>query len=291
MIIDLDDGSIHMNGTTQDENSGAYSGEVQVDENDETKTAQAQVRIDVKSPYFKIRSANQFNPEHYLIYIANDKYYLQTDDFNAWNFTASDGSGELDFSGKGMRIDSKDGRIDAYNFRLSSKNVLINSADNSDAFFVIKDNKGSNLLYAGPNDYYLKSSDFDGSSKGTKISLKEGAIESYDFSLRAGSDGSGGYQIVMTSDGTDEDNAYLKIATASGAKLICITESNQYMQSYNYNFANETGFKIDLTNGKIDAFSFNLTAGTGDNKIIITSDINATYPLQIGKNFMVDWAG
>ena len=291
MIIDLDDGSIHMSGTTQDEYSGAYSGEVQIDENDDTKTAQAQVRIDVKSPYFKIRSANQFNPEHYLIYIANDKYYLQTDDFNAWNFTASDGSGELDFSGKGMRIDLKDGRIDAYNFRLSSKNVLINSADNSDAFFVIKDNKGSNLLYASPNDYYLKSSDFDGVSEGTKISLKEGAIESYKFSLRAGSDGSGGYQIIMTSDGMDEDNAYLKIATASGAKLICITENNQYMQSYNYNFANETGFKIDLTNGKIDAFSFNLTAGTGDNKIIITSDTSATYPLQIDKNFKVDWAG
>ena len=291
MIIDLDDGSIHMSGTTQDENSGAYNGEVQVDENDDTKTAQAQIRIDVKSPYFKIRSANQFDPEHYLIYIANNEYYLQTDDFKEWNFTASDDSGELDFSGKGMRIDLKDGRIDAYNFRLSSKNVLINSADNSDAFFVIKDNYGSNLFYAGPNDYYLKSSDFDGVSKGTKISLKEGAIESYDFSLRAGSDGSGGYQIVMTSDGADEDNAYLKIVTASGAKLICITEGNQYMQSYNYNFADETGFKIDLTNGKIDAFSFDLKAGTGDNKIIITSNTSESYPLQIGTNFMVDWAG
>jgi hypothetical protein len=185
--------------------------------------------MDVKSPYFKIRSANQYKPEHYLLYIANDNYYLQTDNYQAWSFTADDGSGELDFTGDGMRIDLKEGNIDAYNFSLSSKNVFINSNDDATAFFVIKDNAGSNLFYAGLDKYYLKSSDFNGSSLGTKIDLLNGSIESYDFSLRAGLDESGEYQIVMTSDGKNEANAYLKIATASGKKLICITESNQYM--------------------------------------------------------------
>ena len=56
-----------------------------------------------------------------------------------------------------MRIDLKKGNIDAYNFSLSSKNVFINSNDDAKAFFVIKDNAGSNLFYAGSDKYYLKS--------------------------------------------------------------------------------------------------------------------------------------
>ena len=280
MMIDLDDGFIDMHGTIQDASTQKYLGEVT--HNDDTnQDAQALIRMDVKSPYFKIRSANQYKPEHYLLYIANDNYYLQTDNYQAWSFTADDGSGELDFSGDGMRIDLKKGNIDAYNFSLSSKNVFINSNDDAEAFFVIKDNAGSNLFYAGSDKYYLKSSDFNGSSLGTKIDLLNGSIESYDFSLRAGLDESGEYQIVMTSDGKNEANAYLKIATASGKKLICITESNQYMQSFDYNEADKTGFKIDLTHGLIDAYQFTLSASSDDGVITIDSNPSDGYPFKV----------
>lgn len=287
MIIDLDDGSIHMSGTTQDENSGAYSGEVQVDENDDTKTAQAQIRIDVKSPYFKIRSANQFDPEHYLMYIANDEYYLQTDDFNPWTFTSSDDSGELDFGGKGMRIDLKDGCIDAYNFRLSSKNVLINSADNSDAFFVIKDNYGKNLFYAGPTEYYLKSTDFSSTDRtGTKITLmdstsQQGSIESYNFCLRAGTTTAKDYKLVITSNGSDDvDNPYIRVTASNDQNLLVLSDISQYLQSKDFNNT-DTGMRIDIGTGRIEAYNFYMKAGGADkNYIIINSNISSP-PFQV----------
>lgn len=287
MIIDLDDGSIHMSGTTQDENSGAYNGEIQVDENDDTKTAQAQIRIDVKSPYFKIRSANQFNPEHYLIYIANDEYYLQTDDFKEWNFTSSDESGELDFSGKGMRIDLKNGRIDAYNFRLSSKNVLINSADNSDAFFVIKDNYGKNLFYAGPTEYYLKSTDFSSTDRtGTKITLmdstsQQGSIESYNFCLRAGTTAAEDYKLVITSDGSDDvDNPYIRVTASDDQDLLVLSDVSQYLQSKDFNNT-DTGMRIDIGTGRIEAYSFYMKAGGASKNCIIINSDTGSPPFQV----------
>ena len=110
-------------------------------------------------------------------------------------------------------MDLQNGSLDAYNFKLSSKNVFINSTDESAAFFVIKDNAGSNLFYAGPSDYYLKSNDYKTGEKGIKLTLQGGenkktGIEAYNFDLRAGSAGDD-YEIILSDGG----NPYLQVNT------------------------------------------------------------------------------
>mgnify|MGYP003296455281 FL=1 len=54
----------------------------------------------------------------------------------------------------------KDGTLDAYNFKLNSKNIMINSSNKADAFFIIKNDDGKNLFYAGPKEYYIQSNDY-----------------------------------------------------------------------------------------------------------------------------------
>ena len=130
MMIDLDDGFIHMLGAKKT-NGGGYE-----PDNPNGKTSQAEVLISTglfngsKDAYFKIRSKDQTNAEHYLMYVDTDEYYLQTDDYNG--------------SDKGVLIDLKNGLIDAYKFSITAGNV-------TDGLIVIKSHPGSDA----ENNYYL----------------------------------------------------------------------------------------------------------------------------------------
>lgn len=306
MKIDLDDGFIHMLGVKKD-------GEEYSPDNPEDSTAQAEVLIstgyldDRAEAYFKIRSKEQIDPDHYLMYVDTDNYYLQTDDYTSWNFTKTDGSGELDFSGKGLKLDLKTGKLDAYNFQLSSKNVYIDSTDDSNGFFIIKDNAGVNLLFAGKDNYYLKSSDFQSQNSsnmgsGIKLNLMSSSgnptgIEAYNFNLRAGTvggDSQKDHAIILSDNG----EPYLRINTTvnnAPKALISFGIDEQYLQSSDYD-GSTNGILLDLKNKKLEAYSgFKLTAKDSsqpnDKFIIISANASDSYPLQIGKNFMVDWAG
>jgi hypothetical protein len=94
--------------------------------------------------------------------------------------------------------------------------------------------------------------------------------------------------------------------------LIHIGEYEYYLQSSNYSEETEneytytdeitgdtitttlpvpgTGMKIDINNGHIIGYDFTLTAGNGDNKIIINSN-DANNPFMVGPNFRVSWDG
>lgn len=91
MLIDLDDGFIDILGAKQNKD-GSYS-------EDGTKS---HIRIDSKSPYVQIISEKN-RP---LLYISNNEYYLQTNDYEAGS--------------KGLKIDLKDGKLDAYSFSLNA---------------------------------------------------------------------------------------------------------------------------------------------------------------------------
>ena len=109
MFIDLDDGFIDMLSTkvTTVEDETIYEGE-----------GKSHIRLDVKSPYFQISSFTG----NKIIHIASDKYYLQSD-----NYLKADGT-KADL---GMHINLKDGKIDAYNLKITSKNVILDSSGGS----------------------------------------------------------------------------------------------------------------------------------------------------------------
>lgn len=96
MCIDLDDGYIHMMDATGNLNDGYTAGGAR------------EIKISVKDPYFQINvpDGNNNSQTKSLIYVSNDAYYLQTADF------------EQETSG--VKIDLKNGRIDAYDFTIDA---------------------------------------------------------------------------------------------------------------------------------------------------------------------------
>ena len=309
MFIDLDDGFIHMLGSTIIDKT--YSPDYP-----DGKTSQAEVLLSTgmkhgeKDAYFKIRSKDQPNKDHYLIYVDTDNYYLQTDNYVATEYSPSDSTGRIP-SGEGFHLNLKDGRLDAYNFQLVSKNVYIDSRDESTAFFVIKDNYGINLFYAGTDGspsaqevFYLKSSDYNETNHtGTKIDLTNGSITSYDFTLIAGNTTGNNPTIELTSSGTpylrirnDSDKTLLSIQkkTVDDVTGAIITNEEFYLQSGNF-VSGSSGTKIDLVNNTLNAYSgFTLKAYKGTQYVLLDATADA-YPLKVygsdEKYFQVNWDG
>lgn len=254
MMIDLDDGVIDMRGTKLDTDSGEYVADTQ-----------SNIHIDVKSPYFKITS-NKGNP---LMFVGTEAegYYLQTDDFVAtvfnFNETASNSQG------KGMKIDLKNGRMDAYEFTLASKNIYLNSGDDADRYFVIKDNDNNMIFHAGKNNYYMKSADYTAGEAGTMINLKEGKIDSYDFKLTSS-------KVILSTE-----SPYFKI-DGSSKTLMYVSDDNQYIQ------ANSGNMIINLTDGSISANNFDLSV-----EGLTLSSNRSKNPIQVNgtDTFYVDWGG
>lgn len=254
MMIDLDDGVIDMRGAKLDTDSGEYVADTN-----------SNIHIDVKSPYFKITS----NKGNNLMFVGTEDegYYLQSDDFEPtvfnFNETASNSQG------KGMKIDLKNGRMDAYEFTLASKNIYLNSGDDATKYFVIKDNDNNMILHAGKNEYYMKSADYTAGEAGTMINLSEGKIDSYDFKLTSS-------KVILSTE-----SPYFKI-DGSDRTLMYVSDDDQYIQD------NSGNMTIDLDSGSISASNFDLSAGG-----LSLSSNRSKYPIQVDgtNNFYVDWAG
>ena len=291
MLIDMDDGYIHMLGSVYNKESGKYAPNY-----GEGGTSQAEILIstglvnNLPEAYLKIRSKNQTNKDHYLMYIDDKDYYLQTDNYEEFEFNEIDG--EAAEAGSGFRLDLKDGILDAYNFKLNSKNIMINSSEKADAFFIIKNDDGKNLFYAGPKEYYIQSSDFEtmsdeSSGKGIKIKLTDfggpSGIEAYNFNLRAGDVGNGDHAVVLSDSGAP----YFTVNTLFEGEtkpLIIISKNEQALQSSDFDEVKETGIRLDLANKELMAYSgFRLQAyhdpnqdGQKDHRKYIALDSNAT---------------
>ena len=319
MMIDLDDGYIHILGVKK-EGLDYFP--------DKDASAQAEILINAtgmwngnRDAYFKIRSKQQTNSDHYLMYIGDDiddegnlksNYYLQTDDYVPTEYQASDTSGSIP-AGQGFKLDLGNGRLDAYNFQLITKNVLIDSTDDAEAFFIIKDNYGINLLYAGHDGtssrkevFYLKSSDFnDAIQAGTKINLTDGSITSYNFTLKAGNTSGNNPTIELVSGGVpylrirnDNDKVLLSIQkkTTDPSSGAIITNEEFYLQSGNYTYGT-SGTKLDLVNNTFNAYSgFTLKAyKSGTSQYVLLDATASDYPLKVygssTKYFQVNWNG
>ena len=224
---------------------------------EDKKGHQSQVHIDVKSPYFYVITEDgkriinigdtRDKTDPYKPLLNWEKYdpaevsgsWLEPNGSNlkksyylkSQNFTPTiyDNKGNLQTEGDGTVFDLDSGYLNSYHFSLQSKFLYIDgwagekyAATKKEPFFILKDEKGNNLLYASTStyvegetkklgDFYLQSSAYatyatydalDDSEKeiyegtppspgGTKIDIAKGKIRSYDFSLKGVSTKSG----------------------------------------------------------------------------------------------------
>lgn len=269
---------------------------------------QSGIHIDVKNPYFRIHSANQTEANRYLMFVGDNEYYLESDNFiKQPGFDLSE-QGEIDFTGRGMKIDLMTGFIDAYNFKLISKNVLIDSTDDAETYFAIKDNSNQIMFYAGSRNnldkFYLKSTDFvpmSGTSLGSgmKLTLAGGTpngIEAYSFDLRAGNTGYGDHEIVLS----DSGDPYFMINTDYNNKtktLVNISKTEQSLQSADYDGTAKEGIRLSLSGKELKAYSgFTLQAyKSGTSQYVLLDATALDYPLKVfgsnDKYFQVNWNG
>lgn len=123
--------------------------------------------------------------------------------------------GNLNPSEQGMAIDLQNGHIDAYNFKLTSNGIQLNSSPNIEsgekyieigkndtgkltydgsifdlsAFAPTVDNPNErkSLLYIGNDNYFLQSKNYaPEDDEGMRIDLDDGHIDAYDFKLTSG---------------------------------------------------------------------------------------------------------
>lgn len=138
MKIDLDDGFIDMRGVIGSLEDGY-----------ESDGTQSHIRFDTKSPYVQIISQTG-KP---LFHIANDEYYLQTDNYIPYG----------EESPAGMKIDLQTGHIDAHDFNLTSKYLIMNSQGTIDSpYLQIKSTKQDIekfLVHISNDKFFLQSVD------------------------------------------------------------------------------------------------------------------------------------
>lgn len=153
-------------------------------------------------------------------------YYLQSQNYKngtySWEDTVAHGK-----TGAGTFFDLVEGTIDAYNFKLQSKNVLIDSSEKADPYFVVKsdadlkDSNGNsignrNLIYCGKGLYYLQSGDYQENVAGTKIDLTLGKISSYNFELSAGTEDTG---LIEIKSAPEDGSYFLNVQKGDGAYI------------------------------------------------------------------------
>ena len=187
-------------------------------------------------------------------------YYLQSSNFNASSNT-------------GTRLDLQNGKYTSYG---SNGRVIINSSGST--ILRIDYRSGSeyvNLMQIGSGAYWLRSVSYGrGAGYGSCWNLENGTFETFNT----------GGKIVMTPSNA---NALFQVI-GGGMVLMNVGTGSYFLQSADYNGSN-AGVKLDLNNGYLDAYNFQITASSGGNFILITS--SGAYPLNVNNMFYVDWAG
>lgn len=277
---------------------GSWSQAQVVDDSDDLDTSNALFKIEVPS-------ASGDNTYKSLFLISDDNCLIQSNNYETGKYTWNADGGSAKNGGEGMRIDLSYGTIDAYKLKISSNNILINSSGDKDPLFVVRtinaDNQCKNLMYVEDSEngqaFYLQSSDYQTKTgqengKGLKFDIREGTIESYNFSLRGetAADGNNQYAgsyIHITSNNEDGEPAlrfHLKDSSAiseeiktNGIDLLHITPTVFVLHSTDYDPTAGTGLELDIGNGRIESYNFSLKGQATDNVyggsyIWITSD-------------------
>ena len=290
MLIDLDDGIIDMYGIdwdgVNDNNAPNYK----------LSDTHPHIRLSTTatndSPYFLITTPNiNFKATESgtpvvnwdgkeLIYIGLDGYFLQSENYTPGSYSTEEGKENM--PGIGTKLDLQNGKLDAYNLLITSKNIYIDSTENADPYFTIKDDHGHNLFYAGVKKYYLKTCNYNERvadendvtttyGTGIKIDLQNNKIDAYDFMIRGESSGetTGGSYILLDSTAPQFVVHLKKSGTDPLVDLDLIKVSaNEFMlHSANWNVTTSTDTtKVETATC---ANGYNVRSGPGTNYSII----------------------
>ena len=269
-----------------------------------TKTTGSQILISSLSPYLKIIS----NDNKTLLNIADNSYYLQTNDFVQHVLT----NGEFTTKGQGMKLDLQNGKIISYNFDL----LALDSSDGNNAGSYIRiskfgnpylrvhfedktKNQKLNVLEITKTNFYLCSHNWEANKEGINIDLTNGCITAFNnFNLKA---------TINTTNQNDKryNGSYVQIKSGDpfftvhfkdsyepkkDLDLIKIGTNNWFMQSQDW-VNGKSGIRFDMAKGKITAYSFTIKAYKAAKKYIYIDSTDEDNPLKIGEKFKVDWEG
>lgn len=193
------------------------------------------IYIDLKNGIMKIRGNNKD-----LFYIKpneDEAYYLQSSNFD---------------NTQGTRFDLVTGALNAYNFKLTSNKILIDSSpDNTSSYFQIKN--GNNILMdVGSSNYYLQSDGYTTGS-GFYFGLTDGRILANDFYLQGG-----------------EGQNYITITHSPSIQLVQnnksifnIDSSNFILQSKDWSAPQSSSITREYTTYTCINGGFNIRLGAG----------------------------
>ena len=269
-----------------------------------TKTTGSQILISSLSPYLKIIS----NDNKTLLNIADNSYYLQTNDFVQHILT----NGEFTTKGQGMKLDLQNGKITSYNFDL----LALDSSDGNNAGSYIRLSESGNpylrvhfedkaksqklnILEITKTNFYLCSHNWEANKEGINIDLTNGRITAFNnFNLKA---------TINTTNQNDKryNGSYVQIKSGDpfftvhfedsyspkkSLDLIKIGINNWFMQSQDW-VSGKSGIRFDMAKGKITAYSFTIKAYRSENEYIYIDSTADIEPLKIGSKFKVNWRG
>lgn len=270
-----------------------------------TKTTGSQILISSLSPYLKIIS----NDNKTLLNIADNSYYLQTNDFVQHVLI----NGEFTTKGQGMKLDLQNGKITSYNFDL----LALDSSDGNNAGSYIRLSESGNpylrvhfedkaksqklnILEITKTNFYLCSHNWEANKEGINIDLTNGSITAFNnFNLKAtinypiGNDNeryNGSYVQIKSGNPFFTVHFEDSYAPEKDLDLIKIGTREWFMQSQDW-VDGESGIRFDMAEGKITAYSFTIKAYRSENEYIYIDSTNNIEPLKIGSKFKVNWKG
>ena len=193
---------------------------------------------------------------------------------------------------QGMNINLTNGHIDAYNFKLTSSKILIDSSEDADTYFQIKDSSENRniLINIGDNNnkYYLQSSLYSEEKKGMKIDLNDGILDigsNYGSVRLSGSNQLNApyfqvQQKVLLDDGINYDDR----------NLIYMGQNGYYLQSSEYNSYKQKTVEINgisyflynnntiavSNNSARKVYNYNLSSNTLGSEITYSQDQKTT---------------
>lgn len=259
-------------------------------------------------PFFEVKS-DKGKP---LLHAGRSNYYLQSDNYVTENDDYYDVNNKTDATklglGAGLKLDLKNGSLNAYNFKLKATNgsgnrysgSYIEMNSNGTPYFKIfyKDSQststlsqdGQEIVNINNTQLTLRSQNWDGSTKGTQLDFGSSGsgITSYDFSLMAKNNTAGnryqGSYLQIKSNGSP----YLRVHhTDSENKrdlnVVNITNTDFQLRSHNYNSTDKTGTYINMNTGDITIGEYFSVKGSNG---AITAKSGTIGGWEINENFL-----
>lgn len=199
-------------------------------------------------------------------------------------------SGNYKSNESGMQIDLTKGKIDAFNFKLTSKNIILDSSDENNNLFLLKNDNDNELIKISNRNFFLQSANFNNEDSGFKLDLERGTITGFNSKLQF------------------KHNIIKYIANIEGEKIEvfdCGTANNndirwfktlEYVSSLHHgsDYQGKMWDNVKSENSSdgtiITEKGWTITPSNNLCNFLIDSNSD-TEPLKIGNHFTVNWNG